>query len=150
MKNETVRRLIDFFEEAGDFTDKMPSLPAGLHPRHIRVLERIADCIRSSHSPLPSEISEVMMVTRPAITRTIRELEEMGYICRVQDVEDSRQIRLSLTDKGWELYEFTITQVNREYSEALAETFTDEQLLSAVSVLKQAIQVAEKIWNSSN
>ena len=48
----------------------------------------------------PTELSEVMEVTKPAISKMLNVLEDKGYIERQQDSKDRRAVYVTLTEKG--------------------------------------------------
>jgi DNA-binding MarR family transcriptional regulator len=52
---------------------------------------------------LPSELADALNVTRPNITNMINQLLEKGLIDQVEDGEDKRRKRLTLSEKGIKL-----------------------------------------------
>ena len=48
----------------------------------------------------PTELSEVMEVTKPAISKMLNVLEDKGYIERQQDSKDRRAVYVTLTENG--------------------------------------------------
>lgn len=52
-----------------------------------------------------SELADLMNVSGPAISKSIKHLEAEGLIYRLNDPHDRRKSRLDLTDKGWKLYQ---------------------------------------------
>ena len=48
----------------------------------------------------PTELSEAMEVTKPAISKMLNVLEDKGYIERQQDSKDRRAVYVTLTEKG--------------------------------------------------
>ena len=141
-----VRELLDAAESAGHLADHFPELPSGFHPRHIRMLELIALRNREGKEPMPSDISEIMNVTRPGITRTLRELRELGCVNKTVDEKDNRVYHLSLTDMGWKVYERYVREGQNAIREAL-EGMDEDRIREAIDVLKEAharvIRVAE-------
>ena len=132
---QELMECIDTIEHLGDY---FPPFPEGMYSRHLRVLNKIAAFNLKTEHPLPSDISEMMNVTRPGVTRTLKELEEMGYIERQVDRLDKRMSRLMLTQKGWKIY--------TDYSEAchtdlirVLEDMDEKQIQEAVDVWNQII-----------
>ncbi|HEX2179345.1 MAG TPA: MarR family transcriptional regulator [Actinomycetota bacterium] len=66
--------------------------------------------VLSDGSKAPSELAEIIGVSRPAITKVARSLNSRGLIRRSAEGSDRRMALLSLTGKGAELVE----QVRRE------------------------------------
>lgn len=52
----------------------------------------------------PSRIGELTGLSRPAVTASINRLCEEGYIERTIDMEDRRRFRISLTNRGYDLF----------------------------------------------
>ncbi len=52
-----------------------------------------------------SELARAEMVSRPAITRILKSLEELGLVKRETDKEDRRQVVVRATDKGRRIME---------------------------------------------
>ena len=52
-----------------------------------------------------SELAEIEMVSRPAITRTLNALEELGLVRRERSTSDRRRVLVHTTTRGRELIE---------------------------------------------
>ena len=92
MKTESVRKLIDICAEAAHLEHMLPKLPAGLTPRCIRVVDQVASLTRQNETVRVSDISEMLDVTRPGITKVLGDLDGMGYITKTRDTTDSRVV----------------------------------------------------------
>ena len=72
-----------------------------------------------------SELAEIEMVSRPAITRTLNALEQLGLVRRERSTEDRRRILVHASDRGHELMEAgrrrRVERITREL-EQLSET----------------------------
>ena len=88
-----------------------------------------------------SLLANCMQVSRPNISRTVDELVKKGLVGRHRNPQDRRNIQLSLTEKGEELFK----KFHRKYDEILNEQFsilTEEELrtlASAFKILKKVI-----------
>jgi DNA-binding MarR family transcriptional regulator len=49
---------------------------------------------------LPSQIAEMLFCDRPTATVIIKNMEKQGWLAQEQDVQDRRQIRVIITEKG--------------------------------------------------
>ncbi len=96
---------------------------------------------------MPSDIREILNVTRPGVTRTLRELRELGYVNRTMDSQDNRVYRLSLTDEGWEVYNVYVTQGHALIQKAL-EGMDEEKILEAIAVLREAHMRVIRVMDS--
>ena len=147
------KELLDTAEAASQLTDSYAALCSGIHPRHIRMLEQIAVKNQAGCEPMPSDISEILGVTRPGITRTLSELREMGYVNKTVDAKDNRVYHLSLTEEGWNVYEQYVLSEQAAVQEAL-EGVDEDKILEAASVLKETfarlIRAAESSRRKTN
>ena len=92
METESVRKLIDICVEAAHLERMLPKLSAGLTPRCIRVVDQVASLTRQNETVRVSDISEMLDVTRPGITKVLGDLDGMGYITKTRDTTDSRVV----------------------------------------------------------
>jgi DNA-binding MarR family transcriptional regulator len=63
-----------------------------------------------------SDISDYLNIPRPGVTRTVKEMEEKGYLRKANAAEDGRITYISLTEEGRKLSE----QYNENYFAGLA------------------------------
>lgn len=86
-----------------------------------------------------SEIAEKMNVTHGAVSQTALRLEKKGYIIRLRDPENYRQVIAKLTEKGEEFYREHMSYDTKEYTyldqNCLAK-FSDEDLLKIMEYEK--------------
>ena len=82
---------------------------------------------RAGRPPLPSEIADLLRMTRAGITGRLKRLESAGFVRRQRSDEDSRNVLVSLTARGR-------TVIDRAFDRVVAcehELFAD---LSATDV----------------
>ena len=63
-----------------------------------------------------SDISDYLNIPRPGVTRTVKEMEEKGYLRKANAAEDGRITYISLTEEGRKLSE----KYNENYFSGLA------------------------------
>ena len=63
-----------------------------------------------------SDISDYLNIPRPGVTRTVKEMEEKGYLRKANAAEDGRITYISLTEEGRKLSE----KYNENYFAGLA------------------------------
>ena len=51
-----------------------------------------------------SDISDVMNLPRPGVTRTVKEMEKKGYLSKIASPDDGRVTYISITEEGWKLF----------------------------------------------
>ena len=118
---EAIKTLLTTSHETTRLTQMQPPLPEGLTPRNLKVLDYIEQLERTAQPPKVSDIADLLQVTRPGITRLVRELEAISVIEKITDAKDKRIVRLRLTPSGRKLHAYYIAQ----YHGWLAEQITD-------------------------
>ena len=87
-----------------------------------------------------SDISDKLNLPRPGVTRTVKEMEEKGYIKKTVSPEDGRIIYLSATEKGKKLSE----KYNEKYFNELAlylEHISEEEADGMIQTIEKFYQV---------
>jgi DNA-binding MarR family transcriptional regulator len=108
------------------------------HPRvryaHGFLIQQLVD------GPRPvGEIAENLGVTSQAVSKTVRELEGLGYVARSADPADARVRRVALTERGQALLEAgraIRAQLNAELAEALGA----DRVAAAAGTLRAALE----------
>ena len=136
-----VKLLLDACQSAAHLDTLLPSLPEGVTPRCVRVIEQIAQKTVVSGKVRVSDISEMLDVTRPGITLVVRQLTEMGYVIKERDAQDSRVVYVSLTEAGQELHKRYVLDYHAHLTEVLSEIGDEgaEEIASAISRVVQLI-----------
>lgn len=146
MEVKNVKRLLDACAEASHIEQLLPPLPQGITPRCVRVIEQIADLSRQHGSVRVSDISEMLDVTRPGITKVLRDLDNMGYVAKSKDTVDSRVVYVTLTDEGMALYRTYVEEYHQHLTEVLSE-IGDEGAIAIASAIRR---VSELISNDTH
>jgi MarR family transcriptional regulator, organic hydroperoxide resistance regulator len=77
-----------------------------------------------------NELSDFLMVSRQSLTGVLARLTENGYIIRVEDENDRRSKRITLTQAGRKLWEDQlIPRITEYYKDSLDSISTEEQLV---------------------
>ena len=95
MTVQTIKRMLDACYQAKRIREMLPALPSGV---------------------TPSYISDYLNIPRPGVTRTVKEMEEKGYLRKANAAEDGRITYISLTEEGRKLSE----KYNENYFSGLA------------------------------
>lgn len=103
MTTETAKKMFDAFYLGKRIFEQQPELPKGVTSSFIHVLDTIVR-LRQSGDVRISDISNVLDLTRPGITRTVKQMEQLGYLAKISDPVDGRVVHLRLTDQGEQLY----------------------------------------------
>lgn len=105
MTPEMVKKMLDACYLAKRIRELLPELPNGVAPSYIQYLDTIRRLEQTGEKVKISDISEALGLPRPGVTRTVREMEEKGYLCKLSSDEDGRITYITATPKGEELSE---------------------------------------------
>lgn len=72
----------------------------GVMPSYIQYMDTIQKLEKQGIQVKVSDISDVMNLPRPGVTRTVKEMEAKGYLHKFASKEDGRVTYISITDEG--------------------------------------------------
>lgn len=121
MDIQTIKELFDACYQAKRIRDLLPVLPRGVTPAYIHFLDTIETLERQGVEVRASDISDALHIPRPGVTRTVKEMESQGYLCKRTSPRDGRAARISITPAGKELSR----RYNELYFERLAPLLAD-------------------------
>ena len=103
MENKKIKQMLDACYRAKRIRDMLPELPKGVTSSYIQYLDVIQTLEKEGKQVKVSDISERMNLPRPGVTRTVKEMENKGYLKKISSSLDRRIVYISLTDAGKEL-----------------------------------------------
>ena len=103
MTNEEIKRMLDACYLAKRIREMLPPLPEGVMPSYIKYLEAVQTLEKNSSHVRVSDISDVLDLPRPGVTRTVKEMEQKGYLRKLASPDDRRVTYISITEEGREL-----------------------------------------------
>lgn len=103
MTNEKIKRMLDACYQAKRIREMLPPLPEGVMPSYIKYLEVIQILEKKNSHIRVSDISEVLNLPRPGVTRTVKEMEKKGYLKKIASPDDGRVTYISITEEGKKL-----------------------------------------------
>lgn len=103
MTSEIIKRMFDACYQAKRTRDMLPPLPEGVRASFIYYLDVIQSLEKQGVKVKVSDISDVMELPRPGVTRTVKEMEEKGYLKKIASEKDGRVTYITVTSKGMEL-----------------------------------------------
>ncbi len=103
MTVKKIKELLDACYEAKRIRELLPPLPAGVMPSYIQYLDVIGSLEGRGASVKISDISDVLHIPRPGVTRTVKEMEAKGYVRKLDSKEDGRITYITATEKGKQL-----------------------------------------------
>ena len=139
MTIEKIKKMMDACYLAKRAWDMLPSLPQSVAPSYIHYLDIIEMLESRGVRVKVSDISETLNLPRPGVTRTVKEMEQKGYLQKTASEEDGRVTYISATEDGKALSE----KYNRTYFGALVPYLSDISEEDADC----AIQTIEKFYH---
>ena len=116
MTSEKVKEMLDSCYMAKRILDMLPKLPEGVLPSYVRYLETIIELEEKNQKVKVSDVSEVLNLPRPGVTRTINTMEEKGYLKKETAKHDGRVTYVTVTKGGKMIFE----KYNKDYFQKLA------------------------------
>ena len=103
MQPEKIKRMLDACYLAKRIREMLPPLPEGVIPSYIKYLEVVQTLEKNSSHVRVSDISDALDLPRPGVTRTVKEMEQKGYLRKLASSDDRRVTYISITEEGREL-----------------------------------------------
>jgi len=103
MTVELIKRMMDTCYLAKRARDMLPPLPDGVMPSYIQYLDAIQTLEADGLRVKVSDLSDALNLPRPGVTRTVKDMEQKGYLKKQVSDEDGRVTYLSLSEAGKEL-----------------------------------------------
>lgn len=139
-----MRKLLLTCHQAKRIVELQPPLPPGYTPASLRVLDALKELSYKGSEVKVSDISQLLKVTRPGITRLAKELEAAGAIRKVADARDGRIVRLKLTAAGERFWELHINKYHRELAERL-EGIAEADIEAMARVVARLLRAVNEI-----
>lgn len=104
MTNKKIKEMLDACYQAKRIREMLPPLPEGVMPSYIQYLDAIQKLEKKDIHVKVSDISDVMNLPRPGVTRTVKEMEKKGYLSKIASPDDGRVTYISITEEGWKMF----------------------------------------------
>ena len=140
MTSEIIKSMFDACYQAKRIRDMLPPLPEGVRASFIHYLDVIWSLERQGIRVKVSDISYAMELPRPGVTRTVKEMEEKGYLKKLASEKDGRVIYITITQKGLELSQ----KYDEQYFNSLLpymEEITDEDAECMIQTVEKFYQI---------
>ena len=105
MTTKKIKEMLDACYQAKRIREMLPPLPQGVMPSYIQYLDAIQKLEKKDIHVKVSDISDIMNLPRPGVTRTVKEMEAKGYLKKIPSSEDGRITYISVTEAGEKLSE---------------------------------------------
>lgn len=133
MENKKIKQMFDACYRAKRIRDMLPELPKGVTSSYIQYLDVIQTLEKEGKQVKVSDISERMNLPRPGVTRTVKEMENKGYLKKISSSLDRRIVYISLTDAGKELsntYDKYYFSMLERYMNGISDKEADNMILT--------------------
>ena len=124
MTNKKIKEMLDACYQAKRIREMLPPLPQGVMPSYIQYLDAIQKLEKKDIHVKVSDISDIMNLPRPGVTRTVKEMEQKGYLKKSTSPKDGRVTYLTLTETGQALsqkYNQECFSILADYTEEISE-----------------------------
>ena len=109
------------------------SLPSGLNQSQFTVLNWFS---RVDSVATPGRLSTALMVTKGAMTNTLKKLAEKGFIVIIPDASSGRQKVVTMTPKGQKAHAASIKAATPMMNQVLGEV-SSEQMKDQLATLQK-------------
>lgn len=140
MDIQMIKAMFDACYQAKRIRDLLPPLPKGVTPSYIHYLDTIESLEKRGIQVKVSDISDTLNIPRPGVTRTVKEMESKGYLCKHTSPSDGRITYISITPAGKQLSE----RYNEQYFNRLApflEDIPEEDINCTIQTIERFYRV---------
>lgn len=123
-----------------DFSTLMCIEYGKFNPHGADMTPQETDCAREKMSI--SKLAKVLHVTTPAVSRTLKGLEEKGFVLREIDKEDRRNIFVELTDAGKNILRTAEAEMN-DFTDTVVHNMDREDMEKLIDYLQQFFYLAQ-------
>ena len=81
----------------------LPALPGGVTPSNIHYLDTISKLEKTEGKVKVSDISENLGLPRPSVTKTVKDMEKLGFVEKETTEKDGRFVYIKTTRTGRDL-----------------------------------------------
>ncbi len=103
MTRDKIKKVMDACYLAKRARDLLPKLPNGVTSSHIHYLDTIRKLeLKTDHIKV-SDISDELGLPRPSVTKTIKDMEILGFVEKKAVENDRRVVEIKITAAGRDL-----------------------------------------------
>lgn len=143
MTGDKIKEVMDACYLAKRVRDMLPKLPNGVTSSHIHYLDTIRALESSKDRVRVSDISDELGLPRPSVTKTIKDMEKLGFIEKKTTQEDGRVVFISITAAGKDLVDKYVDQCFSELSLEFAD-ISDEDADHMIETIEKLYEVMSR------
>ena len=143
MTNEMIKRMLDACYQAKRIREMLPPLPNGVMPSYIQYLDVILAMQKKGSPVRISDISDTLNLPRPGVTRTVKEMEQKGYLQKIASPDDGRVTYITVTESGHQLHQ----KYDAQYFPLLApymDEISEEDAETMIRTIETFYQIMRK------
>ena len=140
MTIQNIKDLLDACYQGKRVRELLPPLPRGVRPSYVQYLDVIETLESHGVRVKESDISDTLHLPRPGVTRTVKEMEDKGYLRKIASEEDGRVTYLAITDSGKRLSQIHNAQFFAQLAPLLAD-ISDEDAACTVRTIQKLYDV---------
>ncbi len=140
MTSQNIKDLLDACYQGKRVRELLPPLPRGVRPSYVQYLDVIETLESHGVRVKVSDISDTLHLPRPGVTRTVKEMEDKGYLRKIASEEDGRVTYLAITDSGKRLSQIHNAQFFAQLAPLLAD-ISDEDAACTIRTIQKLYDV---------
>lgn len=140
MTIQNIKDLLDACYQGKRVRELLPPLPRGVRPSYVQYLDVIETLESHGVRVKVSDISDTLHLPRPGVTRTVKEMEDKGYLRKIASEEDGRVTYLAITDSGKRISQIHNAQFFAQLAPLLAD-ISDEDAACTVRTIQKLYDV---------
>ena len=140
MDISTIKALLDACYQAKRVRELLPALPNGVSSSHIQYLDIIEQLENRGMKVKISDISDTLHLPRPGVTRTVKEMEDKGFLKKTTSDADGRITYLSITEAGKKLSQTYNDRFFSQLAPLLAD-ISQEEASCTIRTIEKLYQV---------
>ena len=138
MTKDKIKEVMDACYQAKRIRDMLPALPGGVTSSHIHYLDTLSKLEKTEGKVKVSDISENLGLPTPSVTKTVKDMEKLGFVEKETTETDGRFVYIKTTRTGRDLVDKYVDEYFGNLSENLGG-ITDEDA-------DKMIEVVEKLY----
>lgn len=138
-KNESHIKLINIMCKFKNLF-KSDKLISGISNNEFIIMLKIDDTVKENNVATVSNIAREMRTTNAAVSKTIGQLEDEGYVVKLTNKDDKRQSYISITDKGRKQLDLVGKELD-SFSDAVFNKYGKEKTNQLIDLLDDMYQI---------
>ena len=136
MTKDMIKEVMDACYQAKRIRDMLPALPGGVTSSHIHYLDTLSKLEKTEGKVKVSDISENLGLPRPSVTKTVKDMEKLGFVEKETTETDGRFVYIKTTRTGRDLVDKYVDEYFGNLSEDLGG-ITDEDADKMIEVVEK-------------